>query len=116
MRKVQDALGFKSSRFNQNRASPITEKNTGSAVFVIENGGHHVAADNERSFVGSIGNKLSAHRERIGKSRTSSREIEAPSIFCAQAILNQAGCRRKQHVRSDGGHDDEVDLIRLHAF
>src|SRR5580704_1774180 len=41
---------------------------------------------------------------------------EAPSIFCAQAILNQAGGRRKQHVRSDGGHHDEVDLFRLHAF
>src|ERR1700691_2957966 len=64
MRKVQDALGFRSSRFNQNGAGPVAKKNTGSAVFVIENGCHHVAADNERSFMGSIGNKLSAHRVR----------------------------------------------------
>src|ERR1700683_5802836 len=102
MCKVQDALGFRSSRFNQNRASAVAEKNTGGAVFVIENGGHHVAAENEPPFMGSIGNKLSAHRERVGKSRTSSREIKAPSIFCAQAILNQAGGGRKPHVRRDG--------------
>src|ERR1700693_477846 len=45
MNEIQNAFVSGSGRFHENCASPIAKQNAGGAVLVIEDGSHHIAAD-----------------------------------------------------------------------
>src|SRR5271170_3286349 len=87
----------------------------GGAVGVIEDGSHHVTADDQNFFVGSTGDELRADGEGVEKAGAGGGEIEAPGVFRTDAILNEAGGGGEQHVGSDGGDDDEADFIGVDA-
>ncbi len=59
--------------------------------------------------------ELRADCERVDESGAGGRKIEAPGIFRAEAILDQAGGRGEKHVWSDAGQDDQVNFFRVHA-
>src|ERR1700722_20670626 len=46
MNEIQNAFVSGSGRFHENRTGTIAKENAGGAVLVIEDGSHHVAADN----------------------------------------------------------------------
>src|ERR1051326_15613 len=96
--------------FKKNRTCAVAEKHASGAIFVIENGGHGIAADGEHFFVGARAYKLRADSESVSEAGTGCGKIESPGSFCADAILNQARGSGEEHIRSDAGDDDQADF------
>ena len=100
----------------QHSSRAIPEQHAGGAVLIIQDGSHHVAADDQRFFLRAGAHKLRSDRQRIEKSGTGRGKIESPGVRGAQVVLNQAGGRGEHHVRRDAGHHDQVDLRRGDIF
>ena len=102
--------------FQQDGSRAISKQDAGGAILIIQNGSHHVAADDQRFFLSAGAHKLGADRQGIEKSGTGRRKIESPRVRGAQIVLNQAGGCGEHHVRRDAGNHDQVDLRRGHVF
>src|SRR5271156_431630 len=113
--EIEDAFGVRGCGFDEYGAGTVAEEDAGGAVGVIEDGSHHVTADDQNFFVGSTGDELRADGEGVEKAGAGGGEIEAPGIFRTDAILDEAGGGGEQHVGSDGGDDDEADFIGVDA-
>ncbi len=59
--------------------------------------------------------ELRAGDQREQEARAGGREIESPGVLRADLLLDQAGRGGEEHVRRDGGDDDQVDLLGAHA-
>ena len=57
--------------------------------------------------------ELGAYSQRVGEAGARGREIESPRILRSEAILNQAGRGRKQHIRGNGGDNNKLDFLRV---
>ncbi len=86
--EIENAFGVGGCGFDEDSAGAIAEQDAGGAVGVIENGSHHVTANDENFFVCAAGDKLRADGEGIEKAGTRGGEIESPGIFRAEVILN----------------------------
>src|SRR5271155_4279487 len=113
--EIEDAFGVRGCRFEKDGTGAVAEEDAGGAVGVIENGSHHVTTDDQDFFVGAAGNELRADGEGVQEAGAGGGEIEAPGIFRADAILDEAGGGGEKHVGSDGGDDDEADFIGVDA-
>ena len=115
MDEIEDAFGIGGRGLEEDRARAITEEDAGGAIGVIENGGHHVTADDQNFFVRAAGNELRADGEGVQEAGTGGGKIESPGIFRAEMILDEAGGGGEKHVRSYGGDDDHADVVRANA-
>ena len=59
--------------------------------------------------------ELRADGQGIGETRTRRGQVKAPRFSCTNALLHQASCRGKKHVRGNAGEHNQVDFrgIRL---
>ena len=112
MHEIENAFVVAVGVFQQDSSRAIAEQHAGRAILIIQNGSHHIAADDQRFFLSAGADKLRANRQRIEKSGTGRRKIESPGVRGAQIVLNQAGRCGKHHVRRDAGNHDQVDLRR----
>src|SRR5579863_6981753 len=115
MHEIEDAFGIRGCRFEEDRTGAVAEEDAGGAVGVVEDGGHHVTADDQYFFVRAAGDELRADGERIEKAGTGGGEIEAPGVLGTEAILNQARGGGEKHVGSDGGDDDQANVVSADA-
>ena len=111
MNKIQDPFGVRGRGLDEYSAGAIAEENARGAVGVIENGSHYVTADDQCFLVGAAGDELRADGEGVEEAGAGGGKIKAPGIFRADAILDEAGGGGEKHVWSDGGDDDEADVV-----
>ena len=104
--KVENAFIVAVCGLQQDGSRAIPKQHAGRAVLIIQNGSHHVASDDQRFFLSAGAHKLCTDRQGIQKSGTGGRKIESPRVRSAQFVLNQAGGRRKHHVRRHAGDHD----------
>src|SRR5262249_157269 len=110
--EIEDALTV-ARGFNENRAGSVAKEHASRAIFVVQDGSHLVAADDQSFLVRARTDELRADSERVDETGASCGEVEAPGILGTDALLNEAGCGGKEHVRGDAGKNDEVDLRRI---
>ena len=113
MLEVQNAFIRTVGGLKQHGARAVAEQNARRAVPIVENCGHHVAAEDHDFFVRPRTDELRADRERIRKPRARGGKVETPGALRADAALHQArGCGKK-HVRRNTGQDNQVDVRRI---
>src|SRR5204863_4107442 len=96
--------------FEQDGAGAIAKDDTGGAVLIIDDGGHHVSANGEYFLMSASANELRGDLKCVYESGTGGGDVESPSAFASHFVLDEACGRRKQHVRGDGGDHDGLDL------
>ena len=115
VRKVDDAVGVGVAWLEQDGARAIAKQNACGAILEIENRSHHIRADDQDFLVRARMHELGADRQRVCETGACGRKVESPCVLRAEAILNEARGGGKQHVRRDGGNDNELDFLRIHT-
>src|SRR5262249_42575812 len=108
--EIDDAFVVAGGALEQDGTGAIAEQDACSSVFVIEDGGHFVGANGENLFVRAGADELCADGERVGETRAGGGKVESPGVFCADAILHQAGRGGEEHIGCDAGKNDEVNF------
>jgi len=85
-------------RFEQRGSRAIAEQHAGCAIRVVQNGSHGIAADDQHFLMRSGGDELRADGERVGEARARRGKIKTPSLFRANALLDQAGGWREKNM------------------
>src|SRR3954447_25102963 len=99
MNEVDESFFPIRSRLQEDRAGTIAEDDAGSAVLVIDDGRHHVGANDENFFMCAALNELHARLQRINKSGTRGGYVESPRAFAAKLVLHETSCGGEHHVR-----------------
>ena len=100
---------------DQHRSGAVAEQNARSPVSVVDDAAHGIGADHQDLLVGSGGHQVGAHGGTVDEAGAGRDEVETPGAARADAVLHQAGSRRKHEIGSDGANDDRVHLGRLHT-
>ena len=97
------------------RARAVAEEHTGVAIFPIDDGGKLLRTNHQHRVVGVRIDELLADLNPVDETRASGLEIECGGAVRANLLLDETGRRGERHIGRDGGDDDEIDLLRLHA-
>ena len=103
------------TRLQQNRPRGVAEQDAGLAVGIVHDGAHCVRADDKHLVVRACFNKFRANLQRIDKGTARGQHVESPGMFRANAVLYKTSRRRKEHVRRNAGHNDEIDIFAGNA-
>ena len=93
------------------RARAVAEQHAGVAVLPIDDGGELLRADDQDGVVGAGHDELLGDFQAVDEARAGGLQVEGGGAVRADLSLHQAGGGGKGHVRRDGGHDDQVDLL-----
>ena len=93
------------------RTRTVAKQNAGVTIGPVHDGGEFFGADHQHGVVRAGGDKLLADFQRVNESRAGGFDVERGRPIRADLLLDQAGGRRKRHVRRDGSHDDQLDLL-----
>src|SRR5262249_45087591 len=91
--------------FQQQGARSIAEQNASLTVGKIDDARHYVGANDDDLLMRSRFDELYSDRQRVKKARARGGKIESPRLACAHLVLDDAGRRRKEHIRGYGSHN-----------
>src|SRR5439155_10391100 len=93
------------------RARAVAEEHAGVAVLPVDDGGESFGADDQHRFVGAGHDELLADFQSVDETGASGFDVESGGVSGAELLLHQAGGGGEEHVRSDGGDDNQLDLV-----
>jgi len=103
------------ARRHQHRPGAVAEEHAGRAVGPVGDAREGVGADDQDIAVGAVLDELSRGSQRRDEARAPEQEVEGGGVLCAEISLDEAGRCREEHVRRDGGHNDEAHILSAGA-
>ena len=97
-------------RFDENSPGAIAEQNACRAILKINDGCHHIGANDKHFIVSASCDKLRCSCQRVNETRTCAGQVKTPRFTSADLRLNQTCAGRKKHVGRDGGDNDQVQF------
>jgi len=93
------------------RPRAVAKQHTGVAVLPIHNRRKFFRANDQHGVIGARHDELLSDFQTVNKPGTRRLQIKRRRPARADFLLDDARCRRKRHVRRDGGNNDEVNLV-----
>ena len=94
------------------RPRTVADQQAGVTVLPIGHRRYDFTADYQHRPVKPAADKLLGHRHPIDKTRTNCRQVECRHPRQPQTLPDQAGGRRKLHIRRHCRHNDQVEFRR----
>ena len=98
-------------RLQHDRAGPVAEQDATGPVLPVGDFRERLGPDDQGAVDPPVLDELLDQVQRVDKAAARRGHVERPRLLGPQRLLHEAGRGGKDHLRRDGGHDDQLEVF-----